>query len=108
MWCESATSHKSHLREHISAVHANMKIFKCEQCEYATIHKGHLKRHVSLVHCKVKTFKCELCEFITSKKGYLKQHVSALHGKVYCQRSQYSEKEIEGNLTTFSNMTCVE
>ena len=48
--CEYTCSKKSHLYEHIGAVHEGKKPFKCESCGYTSDYKGHVNRHVALVH----------------------------------------------------------
>ena len=78
--CGFATSVQSNLQIHRIAVHKmGEKEFKCDQCPYSAYHKYHLKSHIKDVHDKIKAHKCTYCEYATSRKSNLKKHITSVH-----------------------------
>jgi KRAB domain-containing zinc finger protein len=76
--CKKKFSLKSHLLNHISAVHSNMP-FNCDKCTSSFLLINELMIHNSTMHNKLYDFKCKLCFRKFKKKQYLISHIKIVH-----------------------------
>ena len=80
--CGYAASEKNALTKHIKAVHENIRNHICGECGHAFVQKIHLKNHVEGVHEKSMNHVCEKCGYAASHKVNLKQHIKAVHENI--------------------------
>lgn len=73
--CKNVFPEKQKLFEHITVVHRNLKVFKCDYdlCRYFTKRSNDLKRH-KLSHTRKFLFKCKKCVKAFPEKGDLNRH----------------------------------
>ena len=110
--CPYSTKNKSHLKQHLWAVHdiGKGEIFECNEkdCPYSTKSKSNLKQHLWDVHDigEGEIFECNEkdCSHSTKRKSHLKQHLWEVHdigeGEIFqCNEKDcsYSTKD-KGNL----------
>ena len=67
------------LESTLSYVHEKKKPFECDFCNPTSSHKCHIKLHVSSAHEGKKPFKFELCNFKCSTRNDLSNHVASIH-----------------------------
>ena len=71
--CDSHFKQNQSLESHISSVHEDQELFRCEICGKS------LSGHIAAVHEGKKPFKCNICDYSCSRKGNMKQHVEFFH-----------------------------
>ena len=69
---------KFDLKEHVMAVHENIKKFKCTVCEQEFAKNWNLQVHVKTEHENMR-YPCELCKASYSREGRLKAHMKKYH-----------------------------
>ena len=75
--CGYKSRHRSHLKDHINAMHLEAK-FKCDLCDYETKYKNRIKSHRVAVH-KIGGLPCPSCDYVASEPWVLSQHVKFMH-----------------------------
>ena len=75
--CGYKSRHRSHLKDHINAMHLEAK-FKCDLCDYETKYKNRIKSHRVAVH-KIGGLPCPSCDYLASEPWVLSQHVKFMH-----------------------------
>ncbi len=97
--CTYSTSNKSHLKDHMKAVHLKIRDQTCPHCDYATSCAANLQRHFRMRHTGGASNKptedgteekvpaqnnlgCPPCTYSTSNKSHLKDHMKAVHLKI--------------------------
>lgn len=78
--CDDRFSEKTHLSDHIKAIHTNKLNLSCHICTREFAKKSYLNAHLR-IHAGEKPFKCELCDFRAGHRYILSQHVKAKHTK---------------------------
>ena len=61
------------------------KKFECEQCPYSAARKSHMKEHVEAVHERLTNYHCDQCPYSAARKHTLKKHIDRGH-KTYRRR----------------------
>ncbi|KAL5966422.1 hypothetical protein TSMEX_005797 [Taenia solium] len=84
---------KADLKEHIIAVHRNLKTHICDQCRKGFTTPSYLRLHVLTVHEGVKAYSCPLCSKRYTQKHSLKKHISSRHGSDPTKNIVMSNKE---------------
>lgn len=78
--CGYAASEKRNLKRHTYTVHERGdKNFKCNQCSFSAYQKQDLNRHIKRVHDEIRDHKCEYCEYYVTEKWILKKHMKSIH-----------------------------
>ena len=75
--CGYKSRHRSHLKDHINAMHLEAK-FKCDLCDYETKYKNRIKSHRVSVH-KIGGLPCLSCDYVASEPWVLSQHDKFMH-----------------------------
>jgi len=75
--CGYKSRHRSHLKDHINAMHLEAK-FKCDLCDYETKYKNRIKSHRVSVH-KIGGLPCPSCPYVASEPWVLSQHMKLMH-----------------------------
>merc|ERR1712048_494835 len=75
---------KSHLQQHVKAVHEGIirirdKKFKCDRCSFSSTCQKNLTDHINGVHDNIRPHKCDKCDYAAKKKGNLQVHVKSFH-----------------------------
>lgn len=77
--CGKTTSQIIHLKEHMDAVHLNLRPHKCDICGKAFGYKSSFIDHTKRIHQKIKSVECKICGKIFFVKKDLKRHVDRVH-----------------------------
>ena len=85
--CSLSTTSKNKLSDHVKAVHANIKQYKCDVCDRAFGQKENLNRHKLILHSRENLQKnkgnvCQQCGKGFTSKSFLRVHVEGVHLKV--------------------------
>ena len=75
--CVFSTARKSHLKDHIEAVHEGVR-YTCKICAHVANNKVQLRSHVNKNHREKHT--CQMCGFNTHMAGNLRAHIERKHG----------------------------
>ena len=67
--------YKGNLKQHVKAVHENIREHACNSCGKRFLQKNKLKRHTETVHEKIRVFKCDSCGKTFGMKGKLTSHL---------------------------------
>ncbi|KAH9285252.1 PR domain zinc finger protein 15 [Echinococcus granulosus] len=111
--CGEGFFKKSDLKEHIVAVHRNLKTHICDQCRKGFTTPSYLRLHVLTVHEGVKAYSCPLCSKRYTQKHSLKKHISSRHGSDSTKNTATSNKEphqsmqVKPSLSAMSSSTTV-
>uniref|UniRef100_A0A1B0D0Y6 Uncharacterized protein n=1 Tax=Phlebotomus papatasi TaxID=29031 RepID=A0A1B0D0Y6_PHLPP len=65
----------ANLRIHLMNIHMKEKLWSCEHCSYKTRHKISFKQHVKAVHEDVKDYQCPRCDRSFTRADNLKVHM---------------------------------
>ena len=76
--CDTKFRSKSGLWYHISSIHEEKRLVKCNLCDNK-LEKSGLKKHIAIVHEGKKPFKCNICGGFFSEKSTLSYHSSDVH-----------------------------
>ena len=77
--CRASFVSRFNLRNHINAIHLQIKPYECEQCKKSFSQEGHMKIHVKEVHQKLRPYRCMHCDHFSSRKRDLAGHVKRVH-----------------------------
>ena len=93
--CQYESSNKTILKDHIIAIHENLKPYLCDKCEFKSATKIGLKDHQNSIHGS-EVFECDICSFVTKTKNYLQKHFRNNHlegrKKHSCTNCDYQSK----------------
>ena len=70
-----------------SAIHENIKAYRCDSCEKRFGHKSHLKKHVKTIHDNIKAYRCDSCDKSFGQKVHLETHVKTIQHDTKAQRN---------------------
>ncbi|EUB63385.1 PR domain zinc finger protein [Echinococcus granulosus] len=101
--CGEGFFKKSDLKEHIVAVHRNLKTHICDQCRKGFTTPSYLRLHVLTVHEGVKAYSCPLCSKRYTQKHSLKKHISSRHGSDSTKNTATSNKEPHQSVNDISS-----
>ena len=54
--CDKSFSQNSNMERHISAVHEEVKGFKCKMCEKSFSYKSNMEKHMTSIHEEKQAF----------------------------------------------------
>ena len=77
-FCNPTSSHKCHIKLHVSSVHEGKKPFKFELCNFESSTKNDLSNHVASIHERKSLYMWNLWEKF-ALKPYLRKHEAAIH-----------------------------
>ena len=77
--CDYKAKRQYTLKQHIKAVHHKIKDKTCAKCNYTSTYSSHLSTHIKAVHDKKLSYGCKKCNFSTTWKTDLLRHLKALH-----------------------------
>ena len=69
---------RQNMKQHIEAVHENIKKYFCDICGFAGYHRQQMNNHMHKTHLKT-VIKCKECDFIAVTNWRLKLHVRNKH-----------------------------
>lgn len=81
---------------HMTAVHQQLRKYKCDMCELVFKTSGTLTKHKH-THSKTRPFNCNLCPMGYYHNDYMRKHFERVHGIVY---SKAEIRNICGKRTT--------
>ena len=96
--CGYKSRHRSHLKDHINAMHLEAK-FKCDLCDYETKYKNRIKSHRVAVH-KIGGLPCPSCDYVASEPWVLSQHVKFMHRWVPTAYVEVPRKQLNQDFST--------
>lgn len=104
--CKKTLRSKSSLREHMGAVHAGLKPFKCTfpMCSKIFALKRGRKQHMNAMHITKNAFDCPNCPRKFNYKSNLKRHLANEHGVgvIYncysCKMSLYDRSKLQRHM----------
>ena len=75
----------------------DIAMHKCSVCTYETDKRSHLKEHIEAVHGEKKKYECSICDAGYNERRALKEHMQAIHeGKKFscsiCTDVEYSNR----------------
>jgi len=77
--CTQVFTQRSHLNQHVRAVHQGLKPFSCPDCDRSFGKKYDLTSHRDAVHNKIRAHTCPACNKAFAKRSNLVRHLKKLH-----------------------------
>ena len=90
--CDKTFFKQKYLKEHVFAIHENVRNVKCGQCEKAFKTNKALKNHEKHMHQTTKTYSCNHCGKAFMCPSNLRAHVRSIHENITykCQHCDQS------------------
>ena len=93
--CKKVYTQKSHLRQHVRAVHEQVKDHKCNFCGRAFFRKMHFKRHMQTMHMDIHVYQqvtCGSCGKQFKSTTALYKHNRVVHLGIKPARSLFCDE----------------